>query len=95
MQGFANPIIFLSLAGVVTSAYKHKDSLNSDSRPKDLSQETVTTAPNAIPAVSVAISDPRPVEVKEESILISEGQETDAEVLKEELHKSGVILPEW
>lgn len=98
LQGFANPVIFLSLAGVVTSAYKHKDSLNPDprhhdARPKDPSQETVITVPNTVPGVNVAISDPRAVEVKEESTF--EGQETNAEFLKEELDKSGVILPEW
>jgi len=97
-EGFANPVIFLSLAGVVTSAYKHKDSLNPDprhhdARPKDPSQETVITVPNTVPGVNVAISDPRAVEVKEESTF--EGQETNAEFLKEELDKSGVILPEW
>ncbi len=95
MQGFANPIIFLSLAGVVTSAYKHKDSLHHDPRPKDLSQETVITVPNTVPDANVAIFDPRAVEVKEKSILNSESQETNAEFLKEELNKSGVILPEW
>jgi len=100
LQGFANPIIFLSLAGVVQSAYKHKDSLNPDprhhdARPKDRSQETVTAVPNAVPAVNAAISDPRAVEVKEESILTSDSHETNAESLKEELDKSGVILPEW
>lgn len=100
MQGFANPIIFLSIAGVVTSAYKHKDSLNPDSRHNDarlknISQETVITVPDAVPAVNIAIFDPRAGEVKEENILISERQESTPEFLTEQLDKNGVILPEW
>jgi len=51
--------------------------------------------PNVVPAVNIAISDPRAGEVKEETILVSERQESIAEFLKEELDKSGVILPEW
>lgn len=105
MQGFANPIIFLSLAGVVTSAYKHKDSLIPDSplndkRQKDLPQETVITVSNAVPnavsAVNIAILDPRAGDVKEEEkVFVSEEQEPTLEFLKGELDKIGVVLPEW
>lgn len=100
MQGFASPIIFLSLANVISNAYKHKDSVDTDprhnyGRHEDLPQEAVITEPNTVSAVNIAISDPRSGEVKEESILISERQLSTAEFLKQELDKNGVILPEW
>jgi hypothetical protein len=115
VQGFSNPILFLSLAGVVTNAYKQKDTLNpdnwhkrsgsddshhkdsnhKDSHHKVLQQETVITVPSTLPADDNAVSDPTIGEVKEEEILITEREDLTVEILKEELEKNGVILPEW
>lgn len=109
-EGFSNPILFLSLAGVVTNAYKQKDTLNpdnwhkrsgsddshhKDSHHKVLQQETVITVPSTLPADDNAVSDPTIGEVKEEEILITEREDLTVEILKEELEKNGVTLPEW
>lgn len=110
VQGFSSPILFLSLAGVVTSAYRHKDTLNpdkwhersrdndshrSDSHHKVLQEETVITVPSTVAADDNAVPDLAVTEVKEEEVLITERKELTAEILVEELEKNGVILPEW
>ena len=110
MQGFSNPILFLSLAGVVTNAYQHKETLNpnkwhtrsrnddshhSDSHLKVVEHETVITAPSTLPAEDNAVSDLTVREVKEQEIISTEREDSSAEILREELDKNGVILPEW
>jgi hypothetical protein len=73
----------------------HKDSNHKDSHHKVLQQETVITVPSTLPADDNAVSDPTIGEVKEEEILITEREDLTVEILKEELEKNGVILPEW
>lgn len=106
LQGFAKPILFLSFAGLVTNAYKHRDSRRNGLRHNEVPQRdsehrTIVVLPNTVSADDIAACDVRAGEVgrtgevRDQDILVTERQALTVEVLKEELDKNNVALPEW
>lgn len=106
LQGFAKPILFLSFAGLVTNAYKHRDSRRNGLRHNEVPQRdsehrTIVVLPNTVSADDIAAGDVRAGEVgrtgevRDQDILVTERQALTVEVLKEELDKNNVALPEW
>lgn len=81
MQSFSKPLLFLSLTTVVASAYNEARERNT----------TIALAENKDPVLAVV--DTPPSESTEE-VLVNDKRSPSATLLKEELSKHGVVLPE-
>lgn len=84
LQSFSKPMICLSVATVVASAYKE-------------SRHEKPVVTGTAPAADLAITNIRTGEGKEEEILVTDQHDQQVlslEVLKQELERNGVILTE-